>query len=81
MLDVSQVKEKANEDAASELRLCLGHFEVLFVLLSLLPSSKKKIRNMWLQLKLESYKYFRLEQIFQSYQSRGINKGKTPAGV
>lgn len=46
MLDVSQVKEKANEDAASELRLCLGHFEVLFVLLSLLPSSKKKIRNM-----------------------------------
>jgi len=45
MGDVAQVKEKANEDAANELRLRLGHFQVLFILFPLLTLSKRKIRN------------------------------------
>ena len=81
MGDVAQVKEKANEDAANELRLRLGHFQVLFILFPLLTLSKRKIRNVWLHLKLESYKYFYLEQILQIYQTRGTNKGENLAGV
>lgn len=55
MLDVAQVKEKVNEDAANELRLCLRNFEVLFILFYSLSAPHPKGRSETLKLESEMF--------------------------